>query len=256
MAVVYWQLFVISSVALTFYIWGKTSAAIVAIGWTLFSVAAIYTTPLLATQLGSAWATWFISNRMHKQKTRLNSLEHILRDYDPVRQWAIEAEARKAHDKSIIAGKSHYEELVASLESVRADLCILSGWIRSGVVDAKFERLAAVALQRGASLWIGYGWRDNDGRHNIDNRAKSRLERLGKKAVKSQWPGSLHLREFATHEKVLTKDDSYVIYGSNNWLSNRRFRNSERSIKILDQEVTKRERDRIRRLVRTGGGDV
>ncbi|HEX7079845.1 MAG TPA: hypothetical protein VF329_02390 [Gammaproteobacteria bacterium] len=245
MEVAYWQIFVIASVATSYGLWGKRPATIVAGGWTVWTIVAVYAAPLLIFQVGSAWATWLVANLIAAQQQRLNSLESILRAYSVERQREIRSRAENAESIVIVSGTHHYEELLAALRAAESELCILSGWIRSCVVNNNFERLASAALQRGASIWIGYGYKDGQGQRQVDKRAKRRLEALAMKARKCNWPGRLHFREFDTHEKVLTKDDQYVIYGSHNWLSNRRFRNRERSAKLMNAPAAIAERDRI-----------
>jgi phosphatidylserine/phosphatidylglycerophosphate/cardiolipin synthase-like enzyme len=56
--------------------------------------------------------------------------------------------------------------------------------------------------------------------------------------------------KFANHEKVLVVDDAYCIIGSNNWLSNSAFRNSERSVLVRIPSFTSEEAKRVEAIVR------
>lgn len=251
MEVAYWQVFVVCTVAAAYSTGGRNVATGVAILWSIWSLLAIYTAPLLILQLFSAWATWLVAHTMAERKKELGSLKHILRNFDLERRREINEAVNAAGPQvETLAGKAHHAELMNAIDSVRNDLCILSGWIRSSVIDKRFEKAAEAALRRGASIWIGYGYRDQTGTHQVDKAARKRLEALGKKSRQSKWPGSIHVAELPTHEKVLTKDDEYVIYGSHNWLSNSAFRNSERSIKLKSSHLATKERDRIRTLIR------
>ena len=48
----------------------------------------------------------------------------------------------------------------------------------------------------------------------------------------------LHFKEFKNHSKVIVVDNKYRIVGSNNWLSNRKYSNSEYSIKVFSEIET------------------
>ena len=62
-------------------------------------------------------------------------------------------------------------------------------------------------------------------------------------------PNKIQVAEFATHEKTLVIDGRIVIFGSANWLSNRKYKNSERSIVVLDGALAKSEDKRIGALI-------
>ena len=50
--------------------------------------------------------------------------------------------------------------------------------------------------------------------------------------------GQLHFKKFKNHSKVIVVDNKYRIVGSNNWLSNRKYSNSEYSIKVFSEIET------------------
>jgi len=98
------------------------------------------------------------------------------------------------------------------------------------------------ALARGVNIYIGYGWQKSDGTHDSDRtvvEARQRLDKLAATASGKRGWGQLIIRENPTHEKVLIKDQDYVICGSNNWLSNKNFKNQEQSIKIWDATLAR-----------------
>lgn len=129
---------------------------------------------------------------------------------------------------------------MSAITEAKHSLLIVSGWIRIYVIDKEFLRELREALKRGVNVLIDYGWQRSDGTHDSDTsitRARERLNKLSTTANKKNGWGNLTIREYPTHEKVLIKDDDYVICGSNNWLSNRKFKNREQSIKIWDREL-------------------
>lgn len=245
MEVAYWQVFVFLTVAGATVAFGARVGLFVAIGWSVFSLAMIYASSLMALQLGTTWVAYFLFREIGKKKDviseqekRISDLESALEDalseYDSeTRSSAIEA-AKKSHHE-IIRDKQHKTELLNAVTSANTSLTIVSGWIRSYVVDRKLVGLLGSALARGVKIFIGYGWQKSDGTHDSDRtvtEARQRLEKLAATASRKRGWGQLIIRENPTHEKVLIKDQDYVICGSNNWLSNKNFKNQEQSLKI------------------------
>jgi phosphatidylserine/phosphatidylglycerophosphate/cardiolipin synthase-like enzyme len=66
----------------------------------------------------------------------------------------------------------------------------------------------------------------------------------------NDFPNQLKVAEYATHEKMLVIDGKTVVFGSANWLSNRQYKNSERSIVVIDVAIAESEEHRISELVR------
>jgi phosphatidylserine/phosphatidylglycerophosphate/cardiolipin synthase-like enzyme len=252
MEVAYWQVFVFITVAVSTVGFGARVGLFVSIGWTIFSLAMIYTSSLMALQLGTTWIAYFLFREMgrkkdviSKQEAKISTLEQALSDalsgYDAeTRLRASEAANRSHHE--IIRDKHHMVELRNAIEGSNTSLTIVSGWIRSYVVDRKLTKLLEGALSRGVDIFIGYGWQKSDGTHEIDqsiNDARQALDKLASKAARKRGWGKLTIKKNPTHEKVLIKDQDYVICGSNNWLSNKNFKNREQSIKIWDSRLAR-----------------
>ena len=99
---------------------------------------------------------------------------------------------------------------------------------------------------------MGYGWENSRGEHQTSSYVKEAVERLDN--VKSKYPENLIIGKYPNHEKFLIKDTDYVICGSNNWLSNRSFRNSERSLKIFSNSLAVSESERIKKDIQQAAG--
>lgn len=69
------------------------------------------------------------------------------------------------------------------------------------------------------------------------------------KSLANKYKGNIHIGEFSNHEKMLIKDSDYVVYGSNNWLANKSFKNSEHSSVIHSSELSEKEFARISKLI-------
>lgn len=171
----------------------------------------------------------------------------------PAQERAALLEVAKSAPESIsfISGDSHYSTLLSALRDARASVCILSGWIGSPLLDPNLQEFLRAAMARGVDVYLGFGWESGSG-HELSVAARSALAVLHN--LRTQIPGRLRLGQFANHEKVLVVDDIYLVVGSNNWLSNRAFRNSERSIKITSVEHAAYERDRLTRIISKAAG--
>lgn len=149
--------------------------------------------------------------------------------------------------KEILQGREHKGFLIRAIQQAQHNIVILSGWITNYVVNESFIRELESTLNRGVKVFIGYGWQDLKGKHEeskSSSRAISKIESLMMK-----YPEQLFVGKFANHEKILIQDKNYAVYGSNNWLSNSKFRNSERSIVVHNQELADKEYQRVVELI-------
>ena len=250
MEVAYWQVFVFGTVALATAVFGARAGLYVAIAWTVFTAIMVYTSQLAILQLGTTWIAYLLfrdrglkKDRIASQEVRISKLESALNEalssYDEHTKERA-TKAIKHANYRVIRDKQHRKELLSAVSNAKESLLIVSGWIRSYAVDEEFLSLLAKALKRGVDVLIEYGWQKPDGTHDSDKSIAKARYALGKLAEKSRiergW-GRLTIVEKPTHEKLIVKDTDFVIFGSNNWLSNRQFRNREQSIKILDEKL-------------------
>lgn len=131
----------------------------------------------------------------------------------------------------------HAPLLWDAIKHAQRRMMILSPWITSLVLDRPALQSMRKLLERDVVLHIGYG---------LDEEQKPRRpipEALEKLA--DEFP-NFQLRHFGnTHEKVLIKDDEYVVITSFNWLSfrgdpNKKLRH-ELGIKVSDPAFVERE---------------
>lgn len=266
MTVTYWQLFVISSVLGAYLFKGEKPARWVTIGWTLWTVVIVLHLPLAAIQLASAWGTYAVCHqfaaqrRCKKEQERENrelkdKIKEVLDELDISRapREAVLAAARSPQTElHIIAGREHYETLKRAFRDARASVCLFSGWIGTPLVNTTIRSLICGALARGVDVYIGFGSESPSGDHSplpasIDALAFLRAMQRARAHAER---GRLMVGKFPNHEKLLVVDGEYLVIGSNNWLSNAAFHNSERSIKVTSRALATQERVRIERLVR------
>lgn len=127
-----------------------------------------------------------------------------------------------------------------AVHKAKERVLIICPWITEQVIDkaalASIKRL----LVRGARLYIGYGIDEDEAARTKRKKVPEGLVKLADEFE------NFHLRDFGdTHEKVLIKDDEFVVEGSYNWLSFRgdpdRKLRRERSLKVSDPAFVEKE---------------
>ncbi|MFN7179814.1 phospholipase D-like domain-containing protein [Hyphomonas sp.] len=148
----------------------------------------------------------------------------------------------------ILIGVDHYQYLIDCLKHSKVRLIIMSGWLSKHVMDDAFLKLVSKKLQQGVTIYIGYGAQDAQGYHKYFEGTKQVLDSL--RTLLKKYPDQLFVANFATHEKLLVVDDQTVVIGSANWLSNRQYKNSERSVIISNSEFASSEASRAIAVVK------
>lgn len=275
MEVAYWQLFVIASVLIGCVLKGPRVAFWISAVWTAWTLAVLVYLPLVAIQLLSAWGTYLACRRFVEWRSQAKEqralreaseqrtselqreLNELLADNDlpePGRTRIESLIAGELSGLSFVQGRDHYSLLLSSIQESKHTLCILSGWIGAPLLEHPVQDALRSALARGVNVYIGYGWESMSGSHELSDiakRAKKSLESLQEHA-RRRLPGHLYLSQFPNHEKELVVDDEYVVIGSHNWLSNKTFRNTERSVVIFSHTSAGSECRRITALVKQG----
>lgn len=255
MDVLYWQILVVVSVLVAFLV--KRSAAVfVCLAWTLWSLAMVRESELIIIQTIVAWGTFFILNSRFNSKQKIEVLRRASRKSirrsripEKTKQIALQRIELDPDRFALVKGKNHRNVLQKSISSSKSSICILSGWIGSALLNRETQGVIIDALKRGVDLYIGYGW-ESDGKHIFSTPAEKAKKFIDFNA--SRHLGKIHQRVFPTHEKSLVIDDAFVIFGSNNWLSNDKFSNHETSVIIRDTKLASDERDRIVATIGSG----
>jgi hypothetical protein len=171
---------------------------------------------------------------------KLQTLQRAIAPEPPSgRKRTLRAKAPAA-EGTISAVTVHDHPLLLSdaIANARERVLIICPWITDQVVDRPALVSIEKMLKRGVRLYIGYGFEDDD-------RKKRRKVPEGLRKLADEFE-SFQLRDFGdTHEKVLIKDDEFVVEGSFNWLSFRgdpdRKLRRERSLKVTDPVFVERE---------------
>lgn len=119
---------------------------------------------------------------------------------------------RKGADR-ILSTYDHRPLLLDALENACNTVVIVSPWIKYGGLDNEILGRIEKALQRKTQVVIGYGISEKE---DSDKGILQRLADIQKKGHGK----NLHLVKLSnTHEKVLIKDNEYMVITSFNWLS-------------------------------------
>lgn len=236
MEVITWQLGIIVLVAVFWFI-SRRAAFWLCLGLTAWTLAMLFFLPLIVIQLAVIWGTWALLRYLSAQRDIIKNLAE---------EQQIAVRETSAEHRLVLVGTKHRLYLNERIRHATEVIIILSGWISDSVVDTTFVRLLDHRLRKGCEIYIGFGWRNSDGQHTMSRAARRALQRL--EALKRRHQQRLHIAQFGTHEKLLVTDDE-VVFGSNNWLSNARFHNLERSLAVADRELANQESIRAKRLI-------
>ena len=224
---------------------GRKAGVIASIFWTIWTFVIISFTPLVLLQLGVAWGSFWIFDVITKQKRELEKFRKAVSSEDKETQQSLYLSYTDAK-YALINDGSHYSYMIEKIEESSSNVLILSGWISSAVIDSKFLKVLESALLRGVEVSLGFGYQDNDGKHDLSRGAEKALNALLRLTEKYS---RLKIGKFNNHQKLLIIDKTNVVCGSHNWLSNKRGGNREQSISIQDNHTANKLYDRSVMLI-------
>ena len=231
MEVIYWQLAVAGTTAAAYLFGSRLIGATAAGLWTLWTFAMLSYSPLVILQLFFAWGTFLAIDTFTKQKRQLDEFKAALAGFREDDKKAI-IQAKNEGRFTLLSDSSHYDYMLEQIDRAESSVMILSGWVSDKVIDLRFLETVSNALKRGVKVYIGFGFENSSGVHEISRPAKRALASL-EKLVNNQ-PG-ISVGRFNNHQKALVIDKRRVVCGSHNWLSNRAFKNREQSFIIEDR---------------------
>ena len=244
MEVIYFQLIIITTIVASRF-FSKKLYLWVSLAWTGWTLIIVFTLPLAVIQLLVVWVTAYVVWKLTDQKSKITNLEAYISDMDLLPKSKDVILQLPVDRLRPIEGREHLAFMLEQIGKANKVVVILSGWISDNVVDDKFINLLKCKLGEGCHVYLGFGFEDYQGHHK-SWKSKRALRKIDK--LKQDHRESLHLGKFATHEKMFIVDDLLVI-GSNNWLSNSSFRNSERSLAIDDAQLAHDEGARAAKLI-------
>lgn len=244
MEVIFYQLFIAATIFGVHRL-ARDKVLYVCWVWTAFTIVNLFYPPLILIQLAVVWGTYHQLNSSEEKDRKIVSLEELISDLPDETQRKVEIVSTDY--KRLLSGVEHFAYLQSQIRGAQKTVMILSGWLSSRVVDSEFLKLVESKLKTGVVFHIGYGWQDSKGEHRSGEDLQRALR--GLKQLADKYPSRLYVAEYATHEKMLVVDTVTVVFGSANWLSNRQYKNSERSIVVTDTAIASSEEQRIAKLV-------
>ena len=113
----------------------------------------------------------------------------------------------------ILSTYDHRPLLLDALDSAQNIVIIVSPWIKSGGMNNEILERIESALKRNTCVIIGYGISEKE------DSDKKILQKLTNMQNKKYGNKLLLIKLNNTHEKVLIKDNEYMVITSFNWLS-------------------------------------
>ena len=248
-----WKIAIIISVFGSFWFFGIRLTLIVSVlwvGWTIFKMG---NNSASMIQLAFILGSYALANIIFKKDLLIRELKKDIatatKNYSESTKKQVEKVFHDNPDRiEKIRGKNHLVALESAIIDSQSTLYILSGWVSSSIIKGHIVSLIKKALERGVNTYIGYGY-EFKGEHKRSKNAEEALKTLEQIKIEANSRGKLYINEFPNHEKIILVDNKYIICGSNNWLSNRYFFNSENSYKIFDQQLVISEGSRIKELI-------
>ena len=236
MTILSFQIIIFAS-NLTVWFFKKDWLIYISIFWTIWTLLFVWNgSSLMFIQLIVVWGSFWILSQKDTE------IENVYEKPRRRSELPPSDDKEKTQSQEFLSGSEHYDFLIGSIKSAQFRIIILSGWINDYVVDQKFIRLLETKIRGNVKIYIGYGWENSKGEHASSKSYEAAITALNKLVEK--YPAQLIVSKFANHEKTLIIDDKYLVIGSANWLSNGRYKNSEKSVVIRDRLVVKNEADK------------
>lgn len=230
MEVIYWQLAVAGTTAAAYFFVSRRIGVGAAGLWTLWTFAMLGYGPLVILQLFSAWGTFLAIDAFTNKNRQLAEFKAALAGFREDDKRAL-VEAKNEGRFRLLSDSSHYDYMIEQIDRSETSVMILSGWVSDKVIDSRFLETTSNALKRGVEVYIGFGFENSNGVHEVSRPAKRALASL-ERLVNNQ--AGIYVGRFNNHQKALVIDKRRVVCGSHNWLSNRAFKNREQSFIIED----------------------
>jgi len=232
-----WQATIIFSLWLCWYRYPEKKIGSVdllfatCIFWSLWTIIEVYSTQLEIKQLFVIWFFRHMLLLIGKKNKKILDLELEIESATG-RCTEEEQEKIRQHDsgvKEVLRDKEHRNFLIKSIKDAKERIIIMSAWVSASAIQAHVGFELEKALEKGRKIYIGFGYETNGEYEARDEESEERLLELSDKYF-----DQLYIGKFATHQKLLVIDSETIVWGSANWLSNRKFKNTEASVVISD----------------------
>ncbi len=135
---------------------------------------------------------------------------------------------------AVIRGRAHDDALLKAFDDAEFGIAVLSGWSTDFTVISYLEEKIEAALKRGVAVYIGYGMVRAWGKK------KSGAPAPEKQDV-PEWRKKFTIQELPSRANLLIVDDRYAVFGTHNWLSQTGYFSLDKSWKITDTVLVRRQ---------------
>ncbi len=135
---------------------------------------------------------------------------------------------------AVIRDRAHDDALLKAFDDAKFGIVVLSGWSTDFTVIPHLEEKIEAALKRGIAVYIGYGMVKAWGKK------KSGAPAPEKQDV-PEWRKKFTIQELPSRANLLIVDDRYAVFGTHNWLSQTGYFSLDKSWKITDTVLVRRQ---------------
>ena len=126
------------------------------------------------------------------------------------------------------------DALLKAFDDAKSGIVVLSGWSTGFTVTPHLEEKIEPALKRGVVVCIGYGM------VNARGNKKSVTPGPENQDV-PDWRKKFTIQELPCRANLLIVDDRYAIFGTHNWLSQAGYFSLDKSWKITDTVLVRKQ---------------
>ena len=268
MQVAYWQLTIVATITLAFWLSRRPNLRArtriwilpwaMGVFWVVWTLGAVFASSLLNLQLlvvsGAMVGNMYFGFTLRQARkaderaqlareenralrARIEELTADLHLSERDRKELLEAAARPGSRPTLLETKQeHQDALFEQIRSARNTLCITSGWINDRVVNRDFLAALRAALKRGVLVAIAFGYASKHDPQPLASDAERAFKELSRIVRSTAVNGKprLFIAIVPIHAKVVVRDAEVAIVSSSNWLSNAAFYNAERGVLLQD----------------------
>ena len=193
----------------------------------LFVLAAAVHIGMVALVLVVLWGLLVRANKSERLHGALNGLPRPL-------VADVSAYVKSQPGLAVVRGRTHDDALLKAFDDAKSGIVVLSGWSTNFTVNPHLEEKIEPALKRGVAVYIGYGMAKARG-----NR-KSEAPDPEKQDV-PEWRKKFTIQALSSRANLIIVDDQYAIFGTHNWLSHAGLFSLDKSWKITDRVLVRRQ---------------
>ncbi len=199
----------------------------VLVGVFLFVLAAAIHIGMVALVLVVLWGLLVRANKAERLHGALNGLpQPLVAD--------VSAYVKFQPGLAVIRGRAHDDALLKAFDDAKSGIVILSGWSTDFTVIPHLEEKIGASLNRGVAVYIGYGMVKAWGKKKSGAPAPEQQD-------VPEWRKKFTIQELPSRANLLIVDDRYAVFGTHNWLSQTGYFSLDKSWKITDTVLVRRQ---------------